>query len=176
MRRPVEAAAVRVVRDGDPGADATTPTPPEPTAAAATPPPLAPAPHRASATTRLLSELDDPAEASAETDYGEVVSPDGSRMPIRHLVVIGRAPQPQPGVESALVRVASPERSISRSHVLVRGRNGVVSAKDLDSNNGTYLVRSGRRERLRGDAWATLADGDTLDLGEGVTVRLVGLP
>lgn len=188
MRRPVEAAAVRVVRDSD-----AEPEPPAPESAAApqaTPPtpdrdpgsaapsPAAPRPQPAPSLTATLvgNLLDLEDEAQADADHGEVVAPDGQRIPIVTTVVVGRAPSPLPGQESQLLRVASPERGISRSHVLVAFIDGLVRAKDLGSNNGTVLVRGAARVPLRTDTWTALSSNDVLDLGEGVSVRLAGLP
>jgi hypothetical protein len=189
MRRPVEAAAVRVVRDSDAEPEPPAPAPapvPEPTPPAPDPDPesasrspaVAPRPQPAPSLTATLvgNLLDLEDEAQTDTDHGEVVAPDGQRIPIVTTVVVGRAPRPLQGQESQLLRVASPERGISRSHVLVAFIDGLVRAKDLGSNNGTVLVRGAARVPLRTDTWTALSSNDALDLGEGVCVRLAGLP
>lgn len=189
MRRPVEAAAVRVVRDSDAEPEPPAPEPipasppipptPDPDPEAASPSPAAgprpqPAPSLTATLVGNLLDLED--EAQTDADHGEVVAPDGQRIPIVSTVVVGRAPTPLQGQESQLLRVASPERGISRSHVLVAFIDGLVRAKDLGSNNGTVLVRGAARVPLRTDTWTALRGNDVLDLGEGVSVRLVGLP
>lgn len=200
MRRPVEAAAVRVVRDSDsdvepvpePAVNVQDPEPIETDASSgasgpridpmqARPAPAAPVssppPRRSinTVTTTLIADLDDLDDLGSEPDHGEVVGSDGRRLPILGTVVVGRAPKPLPAEECQLFRVASPDRSISRSHTAIGVIDGVVHAKDLGSNNGTTLVRMGRREPLPTDRWTRLESGDALDLGEGTTVRLEGL-
>lgn len=180
MRRPVEAAAVRIVRDSDadPGEEALAEPPvvagraPVPAGA---PPVAAPARSVASPATATLVGAPDEGEMPP-ADHGEVVGPDGRRVAIIDTVVIGRAPSTPTGQAGELLRVTSPQRSISRSHVVVSLIDGLVRGKDLGSNNGTVLRRGGGQTPLRTDAWTALADGDVLDLGEDVTVRLVGLP
>ena len=181
MRRPVEAAAVRVVRDSDaetepPITHALTQSPDD-----STPPPPSASPETwprpmSSTTATLIGEPIERCTFDQEPDYGEVVASDGQRVPILDAVVVGRAPQPLPGQDCQLLRLASPERSISRSHVAIGVIDGVVRARDLGSNNGTNLVRGNQPIALATDSWTELTTGDLLDLGEDVTVRLMGLP
>jgi hypothetical protein len=186
IRRPVEAAAVRVVRDSDvepePAPTGGAEPPSSPAAAETVPPPAVPEPVAPvgrrpfdPATATLIADLSDGEELGPEADHGEVIASDGRRLPILGTVVVGRAPRPLPGEDAQLLRVASPGRSISRSHAVIAVIDGVVRARDLGSNNGTTLVRSGRSQTLATDAWTPLASGDVLDLGENVTVRLEGL-
>lgn len=108
--------------------------------------------------------------------YGRAVTREAS-VDIVGTVVIGRAPAAIRGEDCRLLRVASPERTISRSHVVLRVANGVVTARDLGSHNGTMLCRAGRTpERVGADQPSTVHDGDVLDLGEGVRVVLAELP
>ncbi len=169
MRRPVEAAAVRVVRnsDAEPDVEATPPgrpadpPPDQPDLPVGTSqPPAKPVP---SSTATLIGSVLDLEEPADESDHGEVIGP-------------GRAPRPLAGAECQLLRVASPERGISRSHVALSVIDGLVRARDLGSNNGTTLVRAGARRLLDTESWTALRSGDVLDLGESVTVRLAGLP
>jgi hypothetical protein len=215
MRRPVEAAAVREVRNADleletnplpsvpaaptspatpapvpaavgqgaastappavpPGSPAVASPVPPPDAVAEPARPVVPGQPRSTTATLVASLLDE--EEPVADDHGEVVTADGARMPLTGALVIGRAPQPVPGLECRLLRVTSPERTVSRSHVLITGEHGVVRLKDLGSNNGTMLLRHGQRLPVGSDAWTGAADGDVVDLGDGVTVLLVGLP
>lgn len=92
-------------------------------------------------------------------------------------VVIGRAPAAIPGEDCQLLRVPSPERGISRSHVLLRVVADEVVALDLGSLGGTRLRRGGLPPMpLRADRPIPVHDGDELDLGEGIIVSLIGLP
>ena len=90
-------------------------------------------------------------------------------------VVVGRAPRrPDPAVPARLVAVPSPGHLVSRSHLVISTQGWSVLGTDLGSNNGTVLVRAGTEPVLLGRRLPTpLVMGDLLDLGEGVTVRLV---
>jgi len=182
MRRPVEAAAVRVVRnsDAEPGAEAVPTARPTDSPSELSAPPIStssvPARPVPSSTATLIGSVLDLEESAGDSDHGEVIAPDGRHLPIMSTVVIGRAPRPLPGAECQLLRVASPERGISRSHVALSVIDGLVRARDLGSNNGTTLVRAGARNQLDTESWTALRGGDVLDLGESVTVLLRGLP
>ncbi len=203
MRRPVEAAAVRHVRDHDrpddeepadstPGAAVvervsvvgSAPTAPlhpvpEPQQAPqveSVPPARAPAqrPQRIGDATLVTAIVDEPSDLD---DYGRAVSQDGEQVEIRGTVVIGRSPSGIPGEDCQLLRVPSPDRSVSRNHAVLRVVDGLVVGGDLGSNNGTMLIRLGQSAvPLPKDPPRRLRHGDVLDLGLGCTVRLVGLP
>lgn len=203
MRRPVEAAAVRHVRDHDrpdddgpadhtPGAGGIegaavvrsaptaplhpVPEPQEVTPVEPVPPVRAPAqrPQRIGDATLITAIVDEPSDLD---DYGRAVSQDGEQVEIRGTVVIGRAPSAMPGEDCQLLRVPSPDRSVSRNHVVLRVVDGLVVGSDLGSNNGTMLIRLGQSPvPLTQDPPRRLRHGDVLDLGLGCTVRLVGLP
>ncbi|MCL2482088.1 MAG: FHA domain-containing protein [Propionibacteriaceae bacterium] len=119
----------------------------------------------------LVIETD---EDEAPQGFGKAVV-GGEEVDIHDTVVIGRAPSPIPGEQCTLLR-ASHERSISRSHVLLRVVGDEVVAIDLGSNNGTKLLRPGQPDQMVTTTPVLVHDGDTLDLGESVHVRLVGLP
>jgi pSer/pThr/pTyr-binding forkhead associated (FHA) protein len=72
-----------------------------------------------------------------------------------------------------VVTVPSPQQDVSRTHLRI-GRSGEqVLATDLHSMNGTLLVGAdGITRNLDGGAPHPLADGDTLDIGDGVTLTL----
>jgi hypothetical protein len=93
--------------------------------------------------------------------------------------VIGR--KPAVGRFSAdrmphLITVPSPEQDISRSHVEIRCEGDHVFAVDLDTINGTRLVRIGKDpQRLHPKEPTMLVDGDVLDLGDAIAVTFVAL-
>jgi len=120
----------------------------------------------------LMIEVD---EDESSDGFGRAVV-GGKDVEIHDTVVIGRAPIPRPGEECTLLRVESPDRSISRSHMLLRVVGDQVVAIDLGSNNGTKLLRPGQPDQMVTNTPVPVHDGDTLDLGESVQVRLVGLP
>ena len=95
---------------------------------------------------------------------GDVVSLDRG-------VIMGRAPQAPPGLPPELqphvVRIASPQRDLSRNHVQVVVEGWQVILRDLDTTNGTTVTpRGGTTTRLRG--------GDPMVLDPGTVVSLAG--
>ncbi|PFG34104.1 FHA domain-containing protein [Sanguibacter antarcticus] len=93
-------------------------------------------------------------------------------------VVVGRFPMPQsrqsPGPR--LVTVVSPSQDISRSHLEVRLEGWHVLLVDLDTMNGTTLVRSGQApRRLHPHEPTLVAEGDVVDLGDGVLLTFEGI-
>ena len=191
--RPVEAAAVRGLRrDGESGssqsalpsvtgpaasAPVQAPVVFRPTSAsveavgpAAAPPPGGVGRARASDVT-LLPESEEFGDAGPDA-FGVLVGPGEVRMEIQGPVVVGRAPISL-DPSGQVFKVESPQREVSRSHVLVRPDDDRLVALDLSSNNGTMLLRPGRRAEAVSSVVPTpLLEGDVLDLGEGVTIRL----
>ncbi len=95
-------------------------------------------------------------------------------------VVIGRRPKSTRTSGSdlpTLVAVDSPEQDISRSHVEIRAEGEHVLVTDLDTTNGTVLLRGGQEPvRLHPGEPTMVITGDVLDLGDGVTVTFEDLP
>lgn len=103
----------------------------------------------------------------------------GETIEVRGDVVVGRAPQPLPGIPpqraaaTRLVAVPSPTHMVSRSHLALTTTGANVLAQDLGSSNGTVLVRDGISPVLLATALPTpLLVGDLLDVGDGVTLRV----
>jgi hypothetical protein len=75
-----------------------------------------------------------------------------------------------------LIPVHSPNGEISRSHLELRVEGGSVLAFDLDSTNGTLLLRTGfdpiRPQPLEP---SLLVPGDRIDLGDGVVLQFEDL-
>ena len=72
-----------------------------------------------------------------------------------------------------LVTVPSPQQDISRSHLELRLEGWHVVALDLGTTNGTTLYREGADPlRLRPREGVVLHEGDVLDLGDGVHLRM----
>ncbi len=113
------------------------------------------------------------AEADVETRPGPVRPehdtgwrlrlPDGSTHLLEGETVLGRNPARPDGVRR--IQVADCELGVSRAHVLLRLRGGLLTVQDLGSTNGTYLVdEDGRETRLPvGDA-VPMPLGWSLDL------------
>lgn len=93
-------------------------------------------------------------------------------------VVIGRLPEARRVTDlPRLVTVPSPTEEISRSHLEVRLEDWHVLAIDPGSTNGTELHRAGEEPyQISRQKPSFLRSGDVLDLGDGVTIRVEGLP
>ena len=93
--------------------------------------------------------------------------------------IIGR--KPSAGRFSAermphLITVPSPDQDISRSHLEIRCEGMHVFAIDLQTTNGTRLLRAGSDPvRLDPQEPAMLVHGDVLDLGDAVLVTFEAL-
>ncbi|MCI2957441.1 FHA domain-containing protein [Agromyces atrinae] len=121
-----------------------------------------------------------PAEAQAPADEApakpagptwRLLLPDGSE--IEPPVVFGRRPW-KGGPKNTLHVVApSPNREISGVHIEVDVDGGGLSARDLDSTNGTVVYTPSRAPRLLHDGRRIpLVSGDILDLGESYRVTI----
>lgn len=95
-------------------------------------------------------------------------------------VIIGRRPKSTRTTGAdlpTLVAVDSPEQDISRSHVEIRAEGEHVLVTDLDTTNGTVLLRGGSEPvRLHPQEPTMAVTGDVLDLGDDVTVTFEDLP
>ena len=95
-------------------------------------------------------------------------------------VVIGRRPKSTrtTGAElPTLIAVDSPDQDISRSHVEIRTESEHVLVTDLDTTNGTVLLRGGQEPvRLHPGEPTMVVSGDVLDIGDGVTIAFEDLP
>lgn len=105
---------------------------------------------------------------------GLLVASDGQSVELDQRVLVGRAPSADgfgPGVR--LLTVPSPNQDISRSHLLIAPDGWAIEATDLESTNGTLLMRRGQEPiRLLGQQPTLVQIGDVLDLGDGVTVEV----
>lgn len=120
----------------------------------------------------LSSEADD----SPADDSLVMLLPDGNRLDPSTPVLIGRRPWSN-ATEDAMrfhVTALSPQRQISTRHVLLDSSRGSITAHDLNSTNGTIVLRFGRPPWLLHDGHSTVVHaGDVLDLGEGYRVTIV---
>ncbi|ODT23849.1 MAG: Forkhead-associated protein [Microbacterium sp. SCN 69-37] len=95
-------------------------------------------------------------------------------------VIIGRRPKSTRTTGAdlpTLVAVDSPDQDISRSHVEIRAEGEHVLVTDLDTTNGTVLLRGGSEPvRLHPNEPTMVVTGDVLDLGDDVTVTFEDLP
>lgn len=103
----------------------------------------------------------------------------GVIVPLDRTVVIGRRPRSTrvSGTDlPRLVAVDSPQQDISRSHLELRVEGDTIVATDLQTTNGTVLLRAGTSPtRLHPGEQTVVVPGDVLDLGDGITVDVEGL-
>lgn len=94
-------------------------------------------------------------------------------------VIVGRRPRTSTTSASGmprLVTVSSPNQDISRSHLEVSLEEWQVLVSDLATTNGTTLLRPGQPpRRLHPNEKEIVADGDVVDLGDGVTLKFEGI-
>ena len=100
----------------------------------------------------------------------------GQIVPLNRTVVLGRRPRSTriTGTDLPhLIAVESPQQDISRSHVELRVEGDSIIATDLNTTNGTLLLRSGSDPvRLHPGEATVVVPGDVLDLGDGITVTI----
>ncbi len=100
----------------------------------------------------------------------------GLVVPLDRTVLLGRAPQAGRLAASdlpRLVTVPSPQQDVSRTHAKVHQEGEHVLVTDLESLNGTRVLRpGGPPARLHPGEPTVLAPGDVVDVGDGVTFRV----
>ena len=89
---------------------------------------------------------------------------DGTRISVQGRTLFGRNPERQEG--SAVIPVRDETLSLSKTHFAIDGDQDGAFITDLDSTNGTGLVRSGVREKLAPGVRVALQPGDRLEFGD----------
>jgi len=101
---------------------------------------------------------------------------DGSSAQLDRPVLIGRAPSTDRSDNRAprLMTVPSPNHDISRTHLEVAPDGWQIVATDLNSTNGTILVRPGgvERQQLAPGEPVPVQVGSVIELGDGVSVLI----
>ena len=104
---------------------------------------------------------------------GTLVASTGGSVTLDADVIVGRLPKAAPGTGVHLMAVASPTKSISKSHCRINIDDWELNLEDLNSTNGTYLLREGQLpRRLGGGQRELLRYGDRIDLGDGVVLSV----
>ena len=104
---------------------------------------------------------------------GTLVASTGGSVALDADVIVGRLPKAAPGAAVHLMAVASPTKSISKSHCRINIDDWELNLEDLNSTNGTYLLREGQLpRRLGGGQRELLRYGDQIDLGDGVVLSV----
>ena len=95
--------------------------------------------------------------------------PDGTVVKVDQTLVLGRSPERgAPDHGGVPVRLADPERAMSRVHLLIAPDPAGAVATDQGSANGTLLERDGVRYALVAGTPTVLVRGDRLVLGDAV--------
>jgi FHA domain len=101
---------------------------------------------------------------------------DGTSAELDRPVLIGRAPSPDRSSSRAprLMTVPSPNHDISRTHLEVAPDDWQIVVTDLNSTNGTILVRPGRGDpqQLAPGEPVPVPVGSVMELGDGVSVLI----
>jgi hypothetical protein len=101
---------------------------------------------------------------------------DGSSAQLDRPILIGRAPSTDRSDNRAprLMTVPSPNHDISRTHLEVAPDGWQIVATDLNSTNGTILVRPGGvdRQQLAAGEPVPVQVGSVVELGDGVSVLI----
>ena len=155
------------------------PAPLPPSGAAAPPPPFGAAATTAQPPAEPQPAAPSPlaaAPAATEAFIPQLLSNQGHIVPLNRTIVVGRRPSasraPDPST-AQLLQLSSPNEEISRSHCAVSFDAGNVLVWDLDSANGTTVLRSGAfPEVLSPMRPVTLGRNDVVDLGDGAMLRI----
>lgn len=112
--------------------------------------------------------------AAQRASLGQLVLSTGARADLDRGAIIGRKPRVSRATGDNiphLITVDSPSQDISRSHLEIQRHGGDIIAIDLNTTNGTRLIRGGKPPQpLHSGESTLLVDGDVLDIGEGVTI------
>ena len=111
---------------------------------------------------------------------GRAVLSTGRVLTLDRVLVLGRRPRvtrTANGTVPALVAVASPTHDISRNHIEIRREGESVLVTDLNTTNGTVLLRENEDpQRLHPGEATLVVAGDVIDIGDEVTVSFEDLP
>jgi len=121
----------------------------------------------------VAEEVAEVAAAGSPTGATALIFSDGQSFGLSDPILVGRAPQVYPEEEAELVRVASPNHDISRTHIRIELFDGAVWVTDRESTNGTIVNNPGEESvtATPGEpvhVWV----GGLIDIGDGVIIRV----
>ena len=146
-----------------PGVSRTPVTPPPAPPA----PPVPPSPEAARPESAADDGVDQTRTLLRQTRPAAIVAltwDDGTRMSVHGRTLFGRNPERQEG--AAVIPVRDETLSLSKTHFAIDGDQDGAFITDLNSTNGTGLVRSGVREKLAPGVRVALWPGDRLEFGD----------
>jgi hypothetical protein len=101
----------------------------------------------------------------------------GDEIDLDRSVLIGRSPAPDhliDGERPHIVQVPSPDQDVSRNHLEVRIDGWHVLVRDLNSTNGTLVIRPGAEpERLRPDVPVMIEPGTSVSIADEIMFTFV---
>ena len=123
-----------------------------------------------------------PAPAVTSRPVARLLLPDGETVAVDRAILVGRSPEPARSSSAdapRLVSVPSPHQEVSSTHLEIRpgagADHGAAVVTDLGSTNGTVVVQPGLPpEDLRPGVTVQLVPGAVVDLGDGVSIQVVG--
>ncbi|MBE6484416.1 MAG: FHA domain-containing protein [Actinomycetaceae bacterium] len=108
-----------------------------------------------------------PGAAPVFAARARLIFDDGTVRYLNGTLVLGRNPAPDPAHQGAdMLPITDPSRSVSKTHVALTLRDGMVLVEDLRSTNGTVVVAAGGEPQQvtpGNPVWAR--DGDSVILG-----------
>jgi hypothetical protein len=114
---------------------------------------------------------DEPEEEAAPIPV--LVFSDGREVTLDKPVIVGRAPKKTGNEDVELIKVASPNHDVSRSHVRIEPRGSGFLILDLNSTNGTMVRLPDEPSMIVTDGNPVLAKpGALISLGDGVVLRI----
>lgn len=127
---------------------------------------------------RLVEPVSAPVEVQAPaTPVYRARFANGTEVPIDATVYVGRRPsipRIHIGREPRLVKLPSPGKEISATHLELRVVGGALVVTDMRSTNGTILQLPGVAPRtlIRGES-AVIVGGTRIDLGEDAVIDIL---
>lgn len=95
-----------------------------------------------------------------------LVGDDGTRIDVVTAVVVGRDPNPDLVADAETVSIDDPQRTMSKTHAVLRVSAHGLTVEDLASTNGVHLVGSGSETRLPVRTATPLPPGQRLTFGD----------
>lgn len=130
-------------------------------------------------TQRFDSEPANPEPAGTDSQQSSIVRmgllhKNGHRVAINGIVLLGRNPDAGTSTDAEAVALQDDTRTVSKTHLAVRPAHDALEVVDLQSTNGSSIVRHGKPYPLTAGTPTTTQQGDTLKLGdlELLVVRL----
>ncbi|MDR2620937.1 MAG: FHA domain-containing protein [Propionibacteriaceae bacterium] len=111
--------------------------------------------------------------APASVATAQLAFSDGRVLPLSESVVVGRAPQVAPGDRAVPIKVYSPNRDVSRTHLRIDPQGAEWLVSDLNSTNGTLVRRPGEATIIATEeAPVPVGFGALVALGDNVVFRI----